>query len=444
MIVGKVLITGGFGWLDIGDEAMPRTFIDQLREHTPDVDICLISPLPEATSDYHGERSVQCIAQYLSSRIRIPLVNRHLPGRVSRFIRETQLLISVKWPVLGRRLPDYVQRLMEEFAGCAVLVNVGGGNINSLIPEELLIKTFYWTLAAVNGKPVVVSGQNMGPFKTNRHKKRVLKAMKHVSVMTFRDRDISVRRLGSAMPASMLYFDAGDDAYNLKPASKKSVIKILEDEFSSAPFEKKYLVGFNLKASLSLFGANDETLDEMGKKCAVLLDKISQKYDCNIIMIPTDYSSGADDRKVHRLIIGNMLRKDNVFPIEKLFHDRELKTVCSLCDFVMSSRYHCCVFTASSGVPFLGYANGSYQLTKLQGLCELLDMPNLFIPENFTDISIDVCMERIESVFSRLDEIKTDLKDRSRLIAEKSGILPYIVADMAGERNQRAIRDLDL
>ncbi|MDT8316993.1 MAG: polysaccharide pyruvyl transferase family protein [bacterium] len=439
----KVLITGGFGWLDIGDEAMPRTFIDQLREQTPTLDICLISPQPKESFDYHGERSIQCIAYYLSSRIRIPLLGIFLPKSVSRFIREALLLISVKLPILRQLLPVYVQQLLEEFLTCTVLINVGGGNINSLIPGELLIKTFYWKLAGVSGKPVVVSGQNMGPFRKKWHKKRVLKAMKYVSIMTFRDRDVSIKRLGRGVPPGLLIFDAGDDAYNLKAVSRDRALQILEGEFSSVLFEKKYLVGFNLKASLALFGANKETLVEMGRKCATLLDSIIEKYECNILMIPTDYTCGSDDREVHRLIVNNMLHKDRAFPMEKVLGDRELKSICSLCDLVVASRYHCCIFTASSGVPFLGYANGSYQLTKLQGLCELLDMPNLFIAENFTEVPLGIFMKRIESIMNQLDKIKDNLKKKSFIISENTQILPNIVAKFI-KKNFREIKDLDL
>ena len=437
-----VLITGGFGWLDIGDEAMPRTFIDQLRQQASDIDICMISPKAEESQRYHQERAVLCIKNFLLRPIRLPLIGKVLNKALSQTIKEKYILASLKWPYLKQFLPPNVQNLLDEFSDCSLLINVGGGNINSMIIEELLIKTFYWTLAGKMGKPIMVSGQNLGPFTDAKHLHRVLKALKYVSILTLRDRGISRRRLGQSYPPTLLLFDAGDDAYNLKALSRERAEFLLNKEFSSELFNKKYLIGFNLKASLAFFGANSETLVEMGKKCATLLDKVIESYDANIIMIPTDYSEGVDDREVHRLIVSQMSNNHMVFPIEKIYNDRELKAICALCDFIISSRYHCCIFAASSGIPFLGYANGSYQLTKLQGLCELLGMPELFVADNFIDIATNDFMERIDVIMNNLKEVTVRLEYNSRSIEENTKILPQIAANLLNEIPSESIVDL--
>ena len=54
----KVILLGGFGWNDIGDEAMPRTVILNLRRESENIDFVMISPNPEYSTRYHGVRAI--------------------------------------------------------------------------------------------------------------------------------------------------------------------------------------------------------------------------------------------------------------------------------------------------------------------------------------------------------------------------------------------------
>ena len=62
----KVVIIGGFGWKDIGDEAMPQAVIYNLRRTISDLEIVMLSPNPAYTAEYHKERSIHDINAYLN------------------------------------------------------------------------------------------------------------------------------------------------------------------------------------------------------------------------------------------------------------------------------------------------------------------------------------------------------------------------------------------
>ncbi|MBN1146704.1 MAG: polysaccharide pyruvyl transferase family protein [Anaerolineales bacterium] len=439
----RVLVTGGYGWLDIGDEAMPRTFMDQVLANYPEVEFCMISPCPEATSRYHGVPAVQCLQSYIFAPLGIPVLRRLLPATLVRAFRESLVLLACQAPGLRAFLPDYVRALLDKFEESFLFLNVGGGNINSIIPTELYLKTFYWKLANRMGMQVIVSGQNIGPFHEKKHYRRVMRCLKYVSIMTLRDRNISRRRLGSQAPPSLLMFDVGDDAYNLEACSRERALDLIAQEFAGLTYGERRWVGFNLKASLSAFGANEEALLAMSEKCASLLDWIIERYDAHILMIPTDYTEGVDDRKIHQVIAGQMKYPRHVYSINNVYSDRELKAIVSLCDFALASRYHCCVFAASAGVPFFGYASGSYQLTKIQGLCELLEMPELYISDDFTAIPLETLTMRLASIFDRLPEIRKNLQANSKMISENTGILPRLVAMACRQVENPSILDLD-
>ena len=50
----RVLISGAYGMDNIGDEAMLKTIVDQLRSIAPDVSICVLTRTPEATKELYG------------------------------------------------------------------------------------------------------------------------------------------------------------------------------------------------------------------------------------------------------------------------------------------------------------------------------------------------------------------------------------------------------
>ena len=47
----NILISGYYGFNNIGDESILRTVIDNLREKLPDVDITVLSQSPAQTSE---------------------------------------------------------------------------------------------------------------------------------------------------------------------------------------------------------------------------------------------------------------------------------------------------------------------------------------------------------------------------------------------------------
>ena len=55
----KILISGYYGFNNIGDESILRTVIDNLREKLPDVDITVLSQDPEQTAEKFGVKSVR-------------------------------------------------------------------------------------------------------------------------------------------------------------------------------------------------------------------------------------------------------------------------------------------------------------------------------------------------------------------------------------------------
>ena len=53
----NILISGYYGFNNIGDESILRTVIDNLREKLPDVDITVLSHDPAQTAEKYGVKA---------------------------------------------------------------------------------------------------------------------------------------------------------------------------------------------------------------------------------------------------------------------------------------------------------------------------------------------------------------------------------------------------
>jgi len=127
----KIVVIGGFGWRDIGDEAMPRADILRFRSAVDDLDIVMLSPDPDYTEEYHGERSTPDLegvswSPESSGRERLKCAVRAMLVLSGAAAHRCGLRLRL-WP--------NARSVLDDLASADVLFNVGGGNLNSVIPS---------------------------------------------------------------------------------------------------------------------------------------------------------------------------------------------------------------------------------------------------------------------------------------------------------------------
>lgn len=141
----RVVLSGYYGFDNVGDEAILYSIIHALRDVRPDVNITVLSNEPEETRKTYG----------------VEAVNRWKLKEVATAIKDSDGLIS------------------------------GGG---SLLQDETGMKSIpYYTgimkLAKWLGKPVFVYAQGMGPFRKKHNKWLVKNTLQSVQGITIRDED---------------------------------------------------------------------------------------------------------------------------------------------------------------------------------------------------------------------------------------------------------------
>ena len=436
----KVIIIGGFGSRDIGDEAMPRTVIENIKQRLPSVDIVMLSPNPPYTSSYHGERAIALptgLGCSTSSGRRI---------RITSQVSRTLFILAALLERAGYRMRLWppAREVLDEMVAADLLFNVGGGNINSIMADSLYTKCTLHLAAKVLSLPVILSGQTIGPLSSRSHRRFARRALNTVSLITLRDDGTSRNRLAHIGVNKPLIEDTADDAMTLPAISRDAAQKILvRSGVSRSNRSEHLLISMNFKGSLMQFkgaGRRSDIGNEL-EIMAKIADRLVAEHHAEIVFVPTTFSPLSDDRTCHREIRRMMLHRDSTVTIDEEYDANTLKGIVRMTDLAIGMRYHFNVFAASEAVPFLGLSSGTYQATKLQGLASLCNLPVCYVDHDleFSSFSeVWPCVARFleerESIRRQLQEAVPTLKRRSLRTIE------HAVALLSGREPVRTLR----
>jgi coenzyme F420 hydrogenase subunit beta len=409
----KIVLIGGYGCKDIGDESMPHAVRKNLRRHFgDDLDIVMLSHDPMETRKTHGERSARDINRIGHA------ITASIWRKLFTFCCMIFLVASAWVQKYGIRFRLWtgVREALDEISTCDVILNVGGGNINSIIPVELYKKCTTYLVAKLWGKPVYLSGQTMGPFlgKFDRWLARL--SLNTTKMISFRDKTTSHNRLLEIGVHKPVMFDAADDAITLHGVDEATSRMMIEKDcgVNLAVLKSKLVVYLNLKASLNVFrdkhGSGD--LENEVSLLADIANTLIDNFECHVVLFPTDFSDTVDDRVYHDRVFNQIRNKKNAFRICGEYRDVELIGMMQFADVAIGSRYHYCVFAAINYVPFIGIASGIYQRTKLQGLADLCGLVSGYIDIDMQTAKLSTILPTIEYVIDNRVEIKKLLQDR--------------------------------
>jgi coenzyme F420 hydrogenase subunit beta len=416
----KIVMIGGFGGHDIGDEAMPHADRINLKKLLKnDVDIVMVSHDPEYTSVYHGERAIYDI-RILGFHPKAPLPQKiRSLGAIIVFLSGA---VAQKYGI-RLRLWHSARNLLDELSNADILFNVGGGNLNSIIAPELYKKCTTYLVARILNKPVLISGQTIGPFSRLIDMLYARVCMDKVHMITFRDRHTSqerLRKIGVSAPQMM---DTADDAMTIPVISRQEALEILNRETKQDWNNRTSLLVFmNMKGSLKLFKGSDrqQGLTREIVLMAEIADHIIEDFQASIVFLPTDYNPAVDDRPIHREVVSHMKQGNRAFCVEEELPDSALKGLIGLADAVIGARYHFCVFAASLSIPFLGIASGQYQQTKLQGLANLCNLPDSFVHHDMEFATFEEVYPQVVAFLNNREDIQSTLHQVAPLLEERS------------------------
>jgi polysaccharide pyruvyl transferase CsaB len=310
----RVGISGSYGGLNLGDEAILQAIITQLRRDLP-VEITVFSRDAADTKARHG-------------------VERAVPVRkLSR----------------SEVVPE-VERLD--------LLVIGGGGI--LFDAEARIYLREALIAREKGVPVMLYAVGAGPLSHAAAQAAVRDCLEHVEVITVRER--SAQRALEEAGVHRDIIVTADPALLLKPEPLPR--GILKHEGLEG---RRRLIGMSVREPGA--AAPDIDPDDYHALLANAADYMVDRFDADVVFVPMERS--VLDTQHSHAVIAKMLRAQRATVLKGEYTSGQLLSLIGKFSFAVGMRLHFLIFAALRGVPFVALPYSG----KVTGLLEDLEVP---------------------------------------------------------------------
>ena len=310
----KIGITGSYGGMNLGDEAILQSIIAQLRRDLP-VEITVFSRDAEDTKRRHGvERAVP--------------VRKLSRAEVQPEIERLDLLIF------------------------------GGGGI--LYDAEARLYLREVGIAKDKGVPVMLYAVGAGPLNDPAVQAAVRECLEHVDTITVRER--SAQQVLEAAGVHREITVTADPALLLKPEPLPR--GLLKHEGLEG---RRRLIGMSVREP----GVAAPDLDHRVYHAllANAADYMVDRFDADIVFVPMERS--VLDTQHSHAVISKMLRAQRATVLKGEYTSGQMLSLMSRFSFAVGMRLHFLIFAALQGVPFVALPYSG----KVSGFLEDVKVP---------------------------------------------------------------------
>ena len=354
--VYRVGITGSYGGMNLGDEAILQSIIGQLRKDLPQVEITVFSRDAEDTKRRHQ-------------------VERALPVRK-----------------LSRA------EIAPEVEKLDLLILGGGGILYDADARTYLREVI---LAHEKHVPVMVYAIGAGPLDNPEAQAAVRDALEHAAVVTVREKRAQ-RVLENAGVHREIIVTA-DPALLIKPEPlPRGLLKRERLE------GRRRIIGMSVREpGVAAPGLDEKIYHGLLANAA---DFMVDRFDAEVVFVPME---PVLDTQHSHAVIAKMLRAQRATVLKGEYTPGQLLSWIGRFDFSLGMRLHFLIFSAIAGTPFvaLPYAG------KVSGFLEALDLVappiNLVNPGRLIAY-LDESWDRRRSMRTRIGETLPPLQERAR------------------------------
>ena len=291
----KILISGYYGFNNIGDESILRTVIDNLRLELGDVDLTVLSQNPADTAEKYGVHAVERM-------------------KISKIVRAIR--------------------------GCDMLV-FGGGSLlqDATSTASLLYYLFIIRTARFFKKKVLLYSQGIGPIRGKWNRLLTAGTLRGVEEIAVRDDESAALLREIGVPSEKVFVTA-DPVMGMRKAGPEKGRAILES-LGLKKREDRLIVGWAIKAA----DGDEKFLDEV----AASIRWLSETHRVDSVLIPFHYEQDAAVAEALRDRLG-----EGVFCITEKYLSDEMLSIIGNLDCLVGVRLHSLIFAAIMGVPMIG------------------------------------------------------------------------------------------
>lgn len=346
-----VIISGYYGFKNLGDDALLCSLISSLRSVKPDIKLTVLASKPKEMRSLYSARTV----------------NRY-----------------------------NIFAVISEMHSAKLLIN-GGGNLiqDGTSRKSLLYYSFIMRLAKFMGLKLVLYANGIGPLYDKNSKKLAAKVISSADLITLRDSDSTklIRELGCNEAADRARVSA-DPAFKPRSIDRKWIELLLKRE--GIELDKRYFM-VSVRSGNTLDG-NDHD-ERVVLELSAAVQAICEKYSMTPLFVP--FQSEVDDSITERIKCacgtGHILYG---------LSTDELCGILERCELAISMRLHLLIFAASCAVPMIGI---SYD-KKVDSFMHHIGSDALADVRYFKSLDI---IRMADDIFEHDEKLRASLKARS-------------------------------
>lgn len=365
------IISGYYGFKNIGDDAMLMTILDDLRKYKKDARFVVLSNDPVEIRKTYGINSI--------NRINIP--------KIIRTMKNSDLFLY------------------------------GGG---TLIQESTSTRSLFYYLLIIwvakkMGLNVMLYANGIEPINKYINRKLTQKVMNGIDLITLREEESAkvLKKLGIDKPGIVVTVDP---ALNIEPAPPARISEIFSDEGMG---EEGPFIGFSARR-WDGFKHNEEAAAIT--TLAEAADHMAEQYGAKPVFIPMQ----PEDIIILDNIVSKMKRK--AFVLRKKYSVKEVLGITSRMEIMVGMRLHSLVFAASLGIPVVGlvyepkvdsFLKYIGQAAASAGSVKHLEMANL--------------IKLLDETWNRRDEISVEITAVTKDLKVKALVNASLAAELMQE-----------
>jgi len=381
----KVLVNHSSG-NNLGDMAMIEGVVRRLLHTAKGVNLCVLDnfSLPKEMWEWNN---VTRVTMRLSDPLpRVAYVNR-IPyiRRYERQLKTIGIHSSLAMLDLGINANDIRvsdgsdSTTLENWCSAYDAMHfVGMGGFTDIFLKDVWHYCYMIYTLASQGKPVIFTGQQIGPFHSWLTKNLVQSSLRKAEFIGLREPTDSLVFCEQADLDSNRFAVMGDDSFGV-PAADSEHVKSFLSRFGLSPGK---FIAVNVRV-----GNYASSHAEYIQCIADLMSNLSQRYDLPVVVVPialdiwdSDIDSG------YRLC--EAVGGDRIQVLDK---PEELtaalvKGILGQAYAAVGVSYHFCTFALSQGVPAICIFDGDYYSQKARGLSRFWEDERLALPLKKLDL----------------------------------------------------------
>lgn len=322
----RILVSGYFGYNNIGDEAILKGLIDGIRAKSSDVDIVVLSKNPDWTRAKYNVIAVD---------------------RSNVF----DIITAVK--------------------KCDMLVSGGGSLLQDVTSKKsILYYLFILKLAMIFKKKTFIYSQGIGPISLKLNKTLTRRILNKVSFINVRDNQSA--RVLKELGVDREILVTTDTVFGINKPSKDEGKEILKDLGVREGVKNLALTIIDWKSY------RQRSVDEI----VIAVEKILEERDVNVILIPFFYHVDLDiETEIYKRLKS---KYDNIYLVEEYLHIERYLSLVGNMDVMLSMRLHGLIFATLMGAYPIGI---SYD-PKIDGFMKELDRIQNHYVEDFKGVEV--------------------------------------------------------